>query len=110
MIKNEAMDVLIASLPIQEEGEIYIFSRDDPDGNVCTKAQVNAAKAKGWRVMYGHIGSWWYGQDYEGVNPAGITSVTTSEARKNVYSIDGKSLLKPQKGINIIDGKKIVVK
>ena len=48
-IKGEAMDALIASLPTANNGYfVVINTRDSDEGNVCTKTQVAAAKAKGW--------------------------------------------------------------
>lgn len=51
-IKGEAMDALIASLPSDHMGLIYGIATSDPnEGNVITKAQVEAANAKDWLVM-----------------------------------------------------------
>ena len=36
--------------------------------------------------------------------------LTNKDKEKSIYSIDGKYLLSPQKGVNIIDGKKVVVR
>lgn len=51
-IKGDAMDALISSLPKNNTNNEYIFcvvDRDTKnDGNICTKAQVAVAKAKGW--------------------------------------------------------------
>ena len=52
-LKGAAMDRLIESLP-QKEGYGYLYVHKDKqphDGNVCTKAQVTAARAKGWEVL-----------------------------------------------------------
>ena len=49
-IKGEAMDALISSLPQNETNNTnywYIYNKKD-DGNICLKAHVAAAKAKGW--------------------------------------------------------------
>ena len=44
--------------------------------------------------------------------PAGITSVTSDKETTNVpmYDLNGRRLTEPQKGINIIGGKKVVIK
>ena len=51
-IKGEGMDALISSLPQNTTNEVYgffvIFRIEPTEHNVCTKAQVAAAKAKGW--------------------------------------------------------------
>ncbi|MBR6455828.1 MAG: pilus assembly protein N-terminal domain-containing protein, partial [Prevotella sp.] len=50
-ISGEAMDALIASLPTVEDGTFIVIDTDDEsEGNVITKSQVAAAKAKGWTV------------------------------------------------------------
>lgn len=56
-IKGTDMDNLIASLPEKETNanQVYVFnvvSNDDVEGNVCTKQQVEAAKARGWTPYY----------------------------------------------------------
>ena len=66
-IKGKAMDDLISSLPYNSSGKtcgFFIISPlDDDEGNVCTKSQVAAAKAKGWTPAYWDGTSW---QEYEG--------------------------------------------
>ena len=66
-IKGKAMDDLISSMPYNSTGKIYGFfvvsTADDDEGNVCTKSQVAAIKAKGWTPVYWDGTSW---QEYEG--------------------------------------------
>lgn len=51
-ISGNNMTELINSLPTVEYGEFYVIDTKNPDEkNVCTKAQVNAAKAKKWTVF-----------------------------------------------------------
>ena len=64
-LKGAAMDRLIESLP-QKEGYGYLYVHKDKqphDENVCTKAQVTAARGKGWGVfaIYDKVR-----EDYEG--------------------------------------------
>lgn len=65
-IKGVNMDALINSLPQNETNDIYKFrvfnNTHNDEYNVCTKAQVAAAKAKGWTAMC-YNGSW---MEYEG--------------------------------------------
>ena len=61
-IKGANMDALIKSLP-QYQGDswggLYVLApTEENEGNVCTKSQVAAAKAKGWPTYY------WNGDDY----------------------------------------------
>ena len=72
-IKGEAMDALVASLPIVESGRLYVINtKDENEGNICTKAQVAVAKEKGWTVYdYNYDGSNWVGSvEYEGSDEA----------------------------------------
>ena len=65
-IKGVEMDKLINSLPHNTTGETHdfrVFSSGSSEGNVCTKTQVAAAKAKGWTPEYFN-GTAWLG--YEG--------------------------------------------
>jgi hypothetical protein len=66
-IKEEGMDALIVSLPPKDEigkARLYFIDlSDSSDGNVCTSAQVNAAKEKGWNVLAYKNDSW---LDYRG--------------------------------------------
>ena len=48
-IKEAAMDKLIDGLPQKERGWFFVCGNtNSAEGNVCTKAQAAAAKAKGW--------------------------------------------------------------
>lgn len=57
-IQGVAMDNLISSLPMNTTNDSHIFSvwemsyNGNEDEDVCTKAQVEAAKAKGWTSYY----------------------------------------------------------
>ncbi len=192
-LRGKAMDDLINSLPMNssdKQYEIRLFSSTSPnEGNVCTKAQVESAKAKGWTPMYYYNYSW---QEYEGyddsaksislpvtetvnigstitltptitpedanttlkwesddtsiakvsqsgvvlglkegtaiisvttsndlkaecfvtvTDPTGITEIKAGDdADSEIFDLFGRKLDKPRKGINIINGKKVVVK
>ena len=86
-INGKAMDDLISSMPYNSSGKIYGFlvvsTADDDEGNVCTKSQVAAIKAKGWTPVYWDGSSW---LEYEGSedssqekgNPILITHIADS--------------------------------
>lgn len=107
------MDQLISSLPnnsSEKQFEFHVFSAThDDEGNVCTTTQVAAAKAKGWTPLY-HDGSDWI--EYEGSDETAIEGITADVIDGNtpIYNLRGQRLSQPQKGINIIGGKKVVVK
>ncbi|SHK33298.1 Leucine rich repeat-containing protein [Xylanibacter ruminicola] len=65
-IKGKGMDALIESLPLVENGEMYIIYKNE--GNVMTTTQVAAAKAKGWIPKYRMDSYDW--KDYAGSDPA----------------------------------------
>ena len=41
---------------------------------------------------------------------SGISSIEAENAQEAVYNLNGQRLAKPQKGLNIIGGKKVIVK
>ena len=110
-IKKDAMEVLVGSLPQQNAARLIVYDTYGEEGNVCTKDQVAKAKAKGWTSLYSN------GLEYEGVDaPDGIEAVKAGEATganrgsAPVYRANGQRLPKPRKGLNIIGGKKVMVK
>lgn len=109
-IKGENMDNLINSLPANttdQEYQLYVLSVPSEDGNVCTKTQVKAIKTKGWVPYYNNKG--W--REYEGSDPSSIDGVLQNKTMEGpIYNLNGQRLDKPRKGINIIGGKKILVK
>ena len=111
-IKGEAMDALVASLPTVENGEIHVINtKDENEGNVCTKSQVAVAKGKGWTVYDNNGGS---KQEYEGSDNTTAIDASLNDNGKmtndNYYSIDGVKLKgePTKKGIYIRNGKKVV--
>ncbi|MDE7089847.1 MAG: hypothetical protein K2O54_06980, partial [Prevotella sp.] len=116
-IKGTSMDNLINSLPTNNNAdsffELYVYSSVNPnEGNVCTKEQVLAAEEKGWRVWceIDAYGGWTY---YEGSDdtPSNVNDIRTETGQDApVYDLRGQRLTAPQKGVNIIGGRKVVVK
>lgn len=112
-IKGTQMDYLISSLPINFTNEIYMFRVVDPTSsntdNVCTTIQVEAVKDRGWEPYCWDNNNGWV--EYLGSDPTGINGVLINKDKgEPIYDLFGKKLFKPSKGINIIGGKKIVVK
>ena len=103
-IKGEAMDALVGSLPNQIDATLRVIDlSNSSEENVCTTIQVNTAKEKGWRVLTSS------GEDYEGSDPSGIQGITLDKnVNTSIYDLNGRKLKKPGKGINIIDGKKVL--
>lgn len=74
------MDALISSLPQSTTNRPKYFyviniSENANEGNVCTKAQVAAAKAKGW-ISYAWNGEDWV--EYEGSDEIVMSSAHLS--------------------------------
>ena len=110
-IKGTEMDNLVNSLPINdiENKTIYVYG-GEKDGNVCTTVQVAVAKSRGWTPRYWYLETGERGE-YAGSDPSGIEDVTISGIEDApVYNLSGQRLSAPQKGINIVNGKKVVIK
>ena len=109
LIKNEYMDVLVSSLPVQNNATLCVIDlSNETEGNICTKTQVRTAKKKGWFVM-AYDGNNYI--EYKGSAPTGIQYNTLDkETNSPIYNINGRKLETPQKGINIIGVKKVIVK
>ena len=120
-IQGASMDAFISSLPQNDNTYFYYLylykdTDTDPEGNECTKKQVEAAKAKGWiPYYYDSISRNW--EKYEGYDDEStrITQPTTAimEVGAPVYTLSGQKVngsLKGKKGVYIVGGKKVVVK
>ena len=70
-----------------------------------------------YSVQYNSYGSY---ADEKGIQPAlyakvdgtdtGISQVTATDSRSGIYSIDGRKLGRLQKGLNIVNGRKVFVR
>jgi len=115
LIKDEAMDALIGSLPVQNSANLHVIDLSyDGEKNICTKTQVELAKEKGWKVWAVDANGGDY-KEYEGSEPTGIQNITLDKETKApiynlIYNLNGERVETPQKGINIINGKKVVMK
>ena len=113
-IKGESMDALISSLPETTRGVLYVYDEvSSNEGNVITKSQVAAAKAKGWTSFSTTNG--WQFSIYEGIDDdaVGVTQpeIEAGNGTAAVYNLQGQKVNVPQKGgIYVVDGKKVVVK
>ena len=113
-IRGKAMDEFIEGLPVVPYGWGHLCIVDpESEQNVMTKAQVAAAKAKGWTPFYkyGAFGNLFY-TDYEGTDePNGITSPLVETEEGALFDLQGRKLQgKPTRGIYIKDGQKILIK
>lgn len=118
-IKETGLDALIESLPSKGSRasgyylDIFDNTKGD-EGNICTKEQVASLKNKGWTPRYYHKGitiQLW--KEYEGSDedPSDINTILMDKNTDNpIYNLSGQRQNAPQKGINIIGGKKYVVK
>ena len=65
----------------------------------------------GTKAKYESTIGWKYFRNIVEFNPLGIENVSnTDETTDIVYDLSGRRLDKPRKGINIIGGKKVIVK
>ena len=118
-IRGAAMDALINSLPQNQTADEHEFSvidnNENDEGNVCTIAQVAAAKAKGWRPLYWNGKEW---TDYEGsdemteeIEIIELSDGFMNSPREDYYDLHGRRMSQPaKKGIYIRNGKKVLVR
>lgn len=112
-IMEKEMNILIQSMPTNKTDmtyHFYVYDKYLSEGNTFTKTQAAAVKAKGWTPMCRDGNSWTW-VECDGHDPSGINDVQQDNPSNSVvYIISGQKLKKPRKGINIIDGKKVVLK
>ena len=67
---------------------------------------------KGSKVLYETDNDWNNFRNIVEGTPTGITRVTSDKQTPNapIYDLNGRRLSEPQKGINIIEGKKVLIK
>ena len=124
-ITDTDMDVLVEGLPIVDSGKIYVVCGVD-EQNDLTTIQVAAAKAKGWTPICLDMSDGWveYSDDapgyYPGIgncreylgsepNPDGIVSLFgETEDGAIIYELSGHRLSRMQRGVNIVNGRKIL--
>jgi hypothetical protein len=78
-IKGNAMTALINSLPSNDSNKAINFGviHYNDEGNVCTKSQVAAAKAKGWTPNYFNGSKWLEYEGSDDVLPENVTIPST---------------------------------
>ena len=111
-IKGEAMDALISSLPaLTTYPSLQIYNANSSnEGNICTKSQVAAAKAKGWTPYYYYNSTW---APYEGMDDeaASIALPEIENGTAEIYNLAGQKVSSPVKGgVYVVGGKKVIVK
>ena len=117
-IKGAAMDALIASLPKWEDGKGRFFAvapKLSSEQNELTKAQLDAAKEKGWTTYCWNGTSWDSGSYviYELGAPTAIPKVNPdADAGSPFYSLNGQRLsgTPTQPGVYVRAGKKVMVR
>ena len=67
---------------------------------------------KGSKVLYEAVNEWNNFRNIVEGTPTGITRVTSDKQTPNapIYDLNGRRLTEPQKGINIFEGKKVLIK
>ena len=127
MVRSASFDTMASSvlnLNCEGEGEVNVYLDDIGDDHLLGTATVNGAgcytlemnssitsthnlyftfpQAKGLKFR-----SWQF------VDPTGIVELTNDSLLgrgKRIYNLNGQLLRAPQRGINIIDGKKVLIK
>lgn len=79
------------------------------DDNVYSNATLNVPT--GTKPLYQSTEGWNMFKNIVEFDPSGIDAITIDEDdQQTIYSISGMKLRKPKKGLNIINGKKVLVK
>ena len=112
-IKDEAMDRLVESLPTINNMNAYLYLiYNENEGNEITSKQVAAARAKNWipqyYAKYDEDTYWW--TDYDGWDSDVDAIGTIHDEMKDgaAYNLAGQRVKKIQKGIYIINSKKVL--
>lgn len=122
-IRDAGMDALIENLPKVKNGEMFVIYDknvvyDKDEQNVMTTTQVEVANNKGWTVWqhkynptldpYGDR-NWFV---YTGSEPAdGIENIAVGgKVSGNIFNLSGQRMDGLQRGLNIVDGRKVWVK
>ena len=106
-----AMQAIVEALPDRTSsstGTLFaVDTKDANEGNVITKDQVEAVYVKRWYVRDINGGDW---TNYAGVD-TGIESIENAQgAIHNYYTLDGRKVVNPTKGVYIVNGHKVVIK
>ncbi len=123
-LKDEGMDALVESLPtVNNSMLIAICTGAEDEQNVMTTTQVEATKAKGWRVCnYLGLDPISHNEkieDYEGSDPTGIEELRcnpTLAEQGTWYDLSGRRIVgQTRRGIGIVrdtggTSKKVLVK
>jgi hypothetical protein len=114
-IYGSAMDALVSALPDRRnsstQGKLYAIytGTTNTEGNVCTRTQVNIAKAKRWDTYQSDFSNSWL---YAGYWDGAPTSIRTAEADMDDdaprYNLSGQRVGRDYKGVVIVNGKKVV--
>lgn len=130
-IKKDAMGSIINKLPVVEkewveigfgpfgddEGGFWMYQadlivideRDRPEGNVCTKSQVQTAHEKGWQCL--QVVNNGYPPAYEGSEDSTATpvdAVVNSTTDSPRYNLQGQRVSDSYRGVVIQKNRKIV--
>ncbi len=116
-IKDNEWDKLINSLPDNNSGKnypIYVawshWPLEEYPSDGLTIDMVAKAKSKGWTPYYYSDAVELY-FEYEGCTPSSIDGVIQNKTIETpIYNLNGQRMDKPRKGINIIGGKKVMIK
>ena len=93
--------------PIKINEDVFFVETD----SIHTFDQTTLCVPKGTKVKYQEADVWKNFKNIVEFDPTGIDDITVDEdGQQTIYSISGIRLKRPQKGLNIINGKKVVVR
>lgn len=97
----------MSKVPIKIHENGFFLSTDE----VNTFNNATLYVPKGTKVKYQEADVWKNFKNIVEFEPSGIDDIVADEDKqRKIYSISGIRLKRPQKGLNIINGKKVVVR
>ena len=93
--------------PIRINEDVFFYSKDE----VNTFNNATLYVPKGTKVKYQEADVWKNFKNIVEFEPSGIDDIVADEDKqRKIFSISGIRLKRPQKGLNIINGKKVVAR
>ena len=100
---HQDRNTIVINYNVAEDTYVLLYAiESDNTGAPLRSASIDENSLKIYSV------SWERSGDY---NPTGVSTVnTTNNAATTMYTTDGRRLAQPIKGVNIINGHKVVIK
>ena len=110
LMKDDGMDKLIAGLPLKDFWPYFDVINEAGDGNRLTSAQLQAIRDKGWtpRKCNSDMSGWTTIIDINDMTAIASPELQQEVQHGVIYNLQGQRRMSLQKGLNVVDGKKIM--